>query len=317
MTMEDNTLQLFKYTSLAFEENRQFAVNFASGGLASGVGRTIVAPMDRIKLLLQVQNASLSIAVDQRYKGIIDTLVRVPREQGFRALWRGNLINVNKGFLKDALNFAFKDKYQELVYRNLVNKGDHFWTDLTCNVMSGGMAGATSMAFLYPMDMARTRLAADVGRSKLEREFKGFWDCMGKIFKSDGIRGLYRGFVIAVPPNFIFRGAYFGLYDTAKSLFDDPKNLPFLYSYLMAQTVTTTAGYLVYPIDTVRRRMMMQSGVPFAQRIYPNTIACWIRMYKFEGLRSFYKGALANALRGVGGALILVLYDRVKHMMQL
>ena len=64
--------------------------------------------VERVKLLLQAQNDSTTIAVDKRYKGIMDVLRRVPQEQGVAALWRGNMANVLRYFPTQALNFAFK-----------------------------------------------------------------------------------------------------------------------------------------------------------------------------------------------------------------
>jgi solute carrier family 25 (adenine nucleotide translocator) protein 4/5/6/31 len=94
------------------------------------------------------------------------------------------------------------------------------------NMASGGAAGATSLMFVYPLDFARTRLAADVGKGGKggEREFKGLNDCLSKIFKSDGLYGLYRGFGISVIGIIMYRAAYFGMFDTGKVfLFEDIK----------------------------------------------------------------------------------------------
>lgn len=295
------------------KENEAILKNFLCGGTASAISKTLVAPIERVKLLLQVQHVSSHIAPENRYKGIIDCFTRLPREQGFSSYWRGNLVNVLRGFPKDALNFAFKDRYKLAFFARVDNTS--FWTNISGNVLSGSAAGVTTLCFLHPMDFVRTRLAADTGRSVSDREFKGFRDCLLKTFRSDGIPGFYRGFLVSVPEIMIFRGAYFGLYDTAKGMVADPKNLPLIYSYLIAQTVTTTSGFVAYPFDTVRRRMMMQSGIPVAKRAYTSTISCWIKIYKLEGLTSFYKGALANALRGVGGAMVLVLYDRIKDVL--
>ncbi len=104
------------------------------------------------------------------------------------------------------------------------------------------------------------RLAADVGKAGAEREFSGLGNCLTKIFKSDGLVGLYRGFGVSVQGIIIYRAAYFGFFDTAKGMLPDPKNAGFLLSWAIAQTVTTVAGIVSYPFDTVRRRMMMQSG---------------------------------------------------------
>jgi solute carrier family 25 (adenine nucleotide translocator) protein 4/5/6/31 len=178
------------------------------------------------------------------------------------------------------------------------------------NLASGGAAGATSLCFVYPLDFARTRLAADVGKGSAEREFSGLANCLGKIFKSDGLTGLYRGFGVSVQGIIIYRAAYFGFFDTAKGMLPDPKNTPLVISWAIAQTVTTIAGIVSYPFDTVRRRMMMQSGR--ADKMYKNTIDCWGKIYKSEGGKAFFKGAFSNVLRGTGGAFVLVLYDEIK-----
>lgn len=162
-----------------------------------------------------MQHASKQIAADKQYKGIVDCIVRIPKEQGVLSFWRGNLANVIRYFPTQALNFAFKDKYKQ-IFLGGVDKHTQFWRYFAGNLASGGAAGATSLCFVYPLDFARTRLAADVGKSGTEREFKGLGDCLVKITKSDGIRGLYQGFNVSVQGIIIYRAAYFGVYDTAK-----------------------------------------------------------------------------------------------------
>jgi solute carrier family 25 (adenine nucleotide translocator) protein 4/5/6/31 len=286
-----------------------FMKDFIAGGISAAISKTAVAPIERVKLLLQVQHVSKQIAVDQRYKGIIDCFVRIPKEQGFLAFWRGNLANVIRYFPTQALNFAFKDKYKQ-VFLGGVDKHQQFWRYFLGNLASGGAAGATSLCFVYPLDFARTRLAADVGKGAAEREFSGLGNCLSKIFKSDGIVGLYRGFGVSVQGIIIYRAAYFGFFDTAKGMLPNPKTTPFLVSWAIAQTVTTVAGIISYPFDTFRRRMMMQSGR--SEKLYKNTIDCWGKIYKSEGGGAFFKGAFSNVLRGTGGALVLVLYDEIK-----
>jgi len=163
----------------------------------------------------QVQHASKQITAEKQYKGIIDCVVRIPKEQGIISFWRGNLANVIRYFPTQALNFAFKDKYKQ-IFLGGVDRHKQFWRYFAGNLASGGAAGATSLCFVYPLDFARTRLAADVGKGVSEREFTGLGDCIMKIFKSDGLRGLYQGFNVSVQGIIIYRAAYFGIYDTAK-----------------------------------------------------------------------------------------------------
>jgi len=290
-----------------------FAKDFAAGGISAAISKTAVAPIERVKLLLQVQHISKQIAKENQYKGMVDCFVRIPKEQGFLSFWRGNLANVIRYFPTQALNFAFKDKYKQ-VFLGGVDKNTQFTRYFLGNLASGGAAGATSLCFVYPLDFARTRLAADVGKTAA-REFTGLGDCLVKIFKSDGLAGLYRGFGVSVQGIIIYRAAYFGFYDTARGMLPDPKNTPIYISWAIAQVVTTVAGIVSYPFDTVRRRMMMQSGRKATEIIYKNTIHCWSTIAKQEGTNAFFKGAFSNVLRGTGGAFVLVLYDEIKKVL--
>ncbi|XP_026747448.1 ADP/ATP translocase 3-like [Trichoplusia ni] len=293
-------------------EARAFVKDFMAGGVSAAVSKTAVAPIERVKLLLQVQHSSKQIKADKRYKGIFDVIARIPKEQGVLSFWRGNFANVLRYFPTQALNFAFKDKYKT-IFLDGINKHTQFWRYFAGNLISGGAAGATSMCFVYPLDYARTRLGADVGKGK-GKEFQGITDCLVKTFKSDGPVGLYRGFVVSVQGIIIYRATYFGFFDTARAYLPDPKNTPLVITWMIAQTVTTFAGFTSYPLDTVRRRMMMQSGRSVEQRQYKSTAHCWASILKNEGIKAFYKGALSNVFRGAGAALVLVLYDEVKKL---
>lgn len=79
------------------------------------------------------------------------------------------------------------------------------------------------------------RLAADVGKAGGDREFTGLGNCLAKIYKADGLGGLYRGFGVSVQGIIIYRAAFFGIYDTAKGMLPDPKNTPLVISWAIAQ----------------------------------------------------------------------------------
>jgi len=290
-----------------------FAKDFLAGGISAAVSKTAVAPIERVKLILQVQAANKQIEAGKEYKGIIDCFVRIPKEQGMLAFWRGNLANVIRYFPTQALNFAFKDVYKQ-IFLGGVDQKTQFWRYFLGNLGSGGAAGATSLCFVYPLDYARTRLGADVGKGNADRQYTGLVDCIKKTLKTDGAIGLYRGFSVSVQGIIIYRAAYFGCYDTARASLPDPKNSPFIVNFAIAQVVTICSGILSYPFDTVRRRMMMQSGRAKADIMYKNTLDCWVKIGKQEGSRAFFKGALSNVFRGTGGALVLVLYDELKKL---
>jgi len=192
------------------------------------------------------------------YKGIGDCFKRVIAEEGFVSLWRGNTANVLRYFPTQALNFAFKDYFKRMFSFTVAKDG--YWTWFAGNLASGGLAGATSLFFVYSLDYARTRLANDNKSAKKggERQFNGLVDVYKKTMATDGISGLYRGFVVSCVGIIIYRGLYFGMYDSLKPvlLVGDLKG-SFLASFLLGWGVTITAGLASYPIDTVRRRMMM------------------------------------------------------------
>ena len=288
---------------------KNFMQDFLVGGISAAISKTAVAPIERVKLLLQNQAASTQISADKQYKGIVDCFVRVAREQGVTSMWRGNLANVIRYFPTQALNFAFKDTFKK--YLNPYNKKTEPGKFFIGNIMSGGAAGAASLCVVYPLDFARTRLAVDVGKAGAERQFNGLGDCLVKVFKSDGPLGLYRGFGISVLGIIAYRGAYFGLFDTGNAmLFSEGKTQNFFAMWAFAQTTTTLAGILSYPLDTVRRRLMMQSGRK--DKMYSGTIDCFRKIAATEGTNAFFKGAASNVLRGTGGALVLVLYSKIQ-----
>jgi len=288
-----------------------FALDFALGGISAAISKTAVAPIERVKLLLQTQDANAKITGDKKYKGMIDCIVRVPKEEGFSAFWRGNLANVIRYFPTQALNFAFKDTYKKIFCPYDPKK--EFWKFFMGNLASGGAAGATSLMVVYPLDFARTRLAADVGKGASDRQFTGLIDCLTKIHKSDGTKGLYQGFGISVLGIIAYRACYFGGYDTLKRvLFTDKNNQSILLKFLMAQVVTAVSGLMSYPLDTVRRRLMMQSGRK--DLLYHGTLDCFRKIHQKEGGRAFFKGALSNIFRGMGASLVLVLYDEFQVM---
>jgi solute carrier family 25 (adenine nucleotide translocator) protein 4/5/6/31 len=287
-----------------------FALDFLLGGVSAAISKTAVAPIERVKLLLQTQDANAKITADKKYKGIVDCLVRVPKEEGVSAFWRGNLANVIRYFPTQALNFAFKDTYKKVFCP--FNPKTDFWKFFAGNLASGGAAGATSLMVVYPLDFARTRLAADVGKGPAERQFTGLKDCLSKVYKSDGLKGLYQGFGISVLGIIAYRACYFGGYDTLKRvLFSDGKS-SILFKFLIAQVVTGVSGLASYPLDTVRRRLMMQSGRK--ELLYNGTMDCFRKIYQKEGGRAFFKGAFSNILRGMGASLVLVLYDEFQVM---
>jgi len=290
-----------------------FYEDFLLGGVAAGISKTAAAPIERIKLLVQNQDEMIKQGrLDKPYAGVTDCFRRVIADEGFGSLWRGNLANVLRYFPTQALNFAFKDYFKNLFGFKKDRDGYFKW--FCGNMASGGLAGAASLTFVYSLDYARTRLANDNKSSKKggERQFNGLVDVYVKTMKTDGIVGLYRGFVVSCVGIVVYRGCYFGFYDSLKPLIlVGPLGDSFMAAFALGWVVTIAAGIASYPLDTIRRRMMMTSGQAVK---YKSSIDCGMQIIKNEGVVSLFKGAGANVLRGVAGAGVLAGFDKFKEV---
>jgi len=294
-----------------------FLINFLAGGVSGAVAKTATAPIERVKLLIQTQDANPKIISGEvaRYNGIVDCFRRVASEQGVSAFWRGNLTNIIRYFPTQAFNFAFKDTIKAMFPK--VDKNREFGKFFLINMASGGLAGAGSLMIVYPLDYARTRLASDVGVGK--QQFSGLMDCLTKTVKSGGVGALYNGIGVSIIGIIPYRGAYFGLFDTLSGYNPYQKDTNGLLrassKFACAQVSAISAGYASYPFDTVRRRLQMQSEKPKEEWVYQGTMDCFKKIMANEGTGALFKGAGANALRTVGAAMVLVLYSEITGAM--
>merc|ERR1711881_257924 len=275
-----------------------FLIDFLAGGVSGAVSKTITAPIERVKLVIQTQDANPKIKSGEvpRYTGIGNCFTRIKAEQGVGAFWRGNGTNIIRYFPTQAFNLAFKDTIKAAFPK--YNSKTEFWSFFAVQLASGGAAGAASLSIVYPLDYARTRLASDVGGGK--KQFNGLADCLKKTATSpQGFMSLYNGFGPSVAGIVAYRGAQFGLNDTIMAFNPYAKDVGFIAvvsKFIVAQIAVTASGLVAYPFDTVRRRLQMESERPMADRMY--------------------KGALANIFRGVGASLVLVLYGEFQNAME-
>jgi solute carrier family 25 (adenine nucleotide translocator) protein 4/5/6/31 len=295
------------------QQKLTFVENFLLSGAAAVVSKTVAAPIERVKLLVQNQAEMLKQGkISEPYKGVVDCTVKTFQAEGAYSFWRGNLANCIRYFPTQALNFAFKDQIK-IAFKS--SKSDSYALSFSKNIASGGVAGALSLCFVYSLDYARTRLANDTKSAKKagvagsgQREFNGLIDVYRKTLATDGVAGLYRGFVISCVGIVVYRGCYFGFYDTLKPiLLGDQANLAL--SFVLGYGVTVTSGLISYPVDTIRRRMMMTSG---QTEKYSGSIDCFRKILAKEGFMSLMKGAGANILRGIAGAGVLSGFDFVQ-----
>jgi len=291
----------------------QLGTDLVIGGSIGAISKTIMAPVERVKLLMQTQDSNAAVLRGEvkRYTGVFDCFKRVYSEQGLWAFWRGNLVNCLRYAPQQGSALAFNDMMNNM-FPNYNVKTD-FWKSVAAKLTSGGLAGAVANTICYPFDFARTRLASDLKSGK--PQFKGIWDCIYTTVKSQGITGLYTGWLVTCMGAFVYRAGQLGLFKQIQDLNPyqkDKGTLGAVSSFVAVTTARTAIMPFNYPFDTVRRRMMLQSEKPLAERVYKGSWDCFKQILAKEGAAGMYKGMIPELFRGVGGSLVIVVYDRIK-----
>jgi len=272
-----------------------------------------MAPVERVKLLMQTQDSNPDVLSGKvkRYASIGECFTRVSKEQGVKAFWRGNLVNCLRYAPQQGSALAFND-YLNNLFPNYDSRKD-FWKSFGAKIASGGLAGALANTICYPFDFARTRLASDlsVGGGK----FKGIADCIVTTVKQQGITGLYTGWTVTCMGAFVYRAGQLGFFKQIQDLNPyqkDKGTLGALSSFVAVTIARSAVMPFNYPFDTVRRRMMLQSEKPVAERTYKGSWDCFTKIAAKEGVKGMYKGMVPELFRGVGGSVVVVAYDRIK-----
>ena len=263
---------------------------------ARAVSGSVTAPLERIKLLLQTHPAAPSGRPATAFG-------YVASREGLLSGWRGNLANVARLVPQTFVTFGLWDA----LHRDTGPRGPRQDRSPLADAAAGGLTGVAALALLHPLDVVRTRLAADVGtgRGGRGRRYAGFGDCVRSVTRGaggGGLRGLYRGAGLALPGVFIYRSLFFS-YDAFKeAAFVDESEAHLVGRWGVAQGTTALASLASHPIDTLCRQQMTRAP---GQSSW-GTVAAFCRAH---GVRGLYKGLSANALRSTGGAMALVMYD--------
>mmetsp|Transcript_44542 Transcript_44542/g.77536 ORF Transcript_44542/g.77536 Transcript_44542/m.77536 type:complete len:307 (+) Transcript_44542:2-922(+) len=291
----------------------QFLTDLAVGGISGAVAKTLMSPIERVKILMQTQDSNPKIlsGEEKRYTGLGDCFRRVQAEQGFKAFWRGNFVNCLRYAPQQGSALAFNDTIRTLTPK--FDPVNQVVMATAASLISGGLAGAAANTICYPFDFARTRLASDVGSGK--KMFNGIGDCIVKTVKQSGIVGLYRGWAVTCAGAFVYRGGQLGLFSQIMAMNpykDDKGPFGLVVTFIAATAGRTAVMPFNYPFDTVRRRLMLESEKPAADRLYSGGVDCFFKVLKAEGFAGMYKGMVPELFRGVGGSVVLVAYNRIK-----
>jgi solute carrier family 25 (adenine nucleotide translocator) protein 4/5/6/31 len=285
------------------KDTKNVIIDVVSSGISMAAVRTVFAPLDRIKLILQTQDANVHVRNGEveRYDGIIDSFTRIPQEQGYLSFWRGNLIAILRFYPTLIVNFILKDSIKNMMprYNPRTDFGKFFAVQLT----SGMLAAGASMAVVYPLNFVRNRLATDVGT---KRDFDGVKDCITKtVTGPNGFFSMYTGYLSSVFSVIPYRVIYFGLHYALSdnNPYHKEKSTRGIVSrFTVAQVTATTADLLIYPLSTVIYRLQLQAEKPQEEWVYYGYYDCFRKIVKEEGVVGLYKGYSVTIIQSVSRA---------------
>lgn len=296
---------------MAQKKETSIFVNLAAGGISGAVSKTITAPIEKVKLAIQNQDSNPRIISGEmkRYTGMGNCFTRHISELGASSLWRGNVANCIRYVPTAAFNLAFKDNIKKMFPK--YNKDTNFGAFAATQIASGALAGGLTNTLVYPLIYVRTVLGADLGKVK---KYNGMADCIKKTIADNGFMSLYNGIGPSSIGIVVYRGAQFGLQDILKSFNPYQKDFTAVglaSKFAVAQVAVSVSGIVSYPFDTLQRRLQIEASKPAEQQMYKGMGDCFAKILKAEGPGGFFKGALANVLRGTGAAIVLVMYDEI------
>jgi hypothetical protein len=258
-----------------------------SGGLAGGIAKTCVAPLERIKLLMQTGQST----------GLIITLRRILHHEGYLALWRGNTVNVIRMVPNKCVLLSCSDIYKD-VLRSC--GGGNLSTFLQGGV-AGALAGCTATFATYPLDLARTRMAGVLHKATGPKlgSSAGFVATLLTIRRQEGFGALFRGVTPTVLGALPYEGLKFGTYDWLKRETTSPgeKTSP-IWRACCGAIAALVAHVATYPNDVIRRRLQLQ-GSTRGELLYCSYWDCCRQLVRNEGWLVLYRGLGVTMVRAV------------------
>lgn len=268
-------------------------MSLVSGALAGAMAKTVIAPLDRTKIVFQISQTPYS------WRGVGEFLRETCAKEGVRGLWRGNSATAARIAPYAAVQFTAHEHWKRLLgvatpEEAKRNRGLHF--------LAGSLAGVTSQSATYPLDLARARMAVTSSG--------GLFEVLLTVSTNEGFAALYRGYLATVLGVIPYAGVSFFTYDSLKHAFFDK------FGYEQGPMVNLALGGVAgvlgqtssYPLDVLRRRLQTSNT------IHKHPIVTTIsHIYSTEGWRGFFKGLSMNWVKGpIAVGISFSTYDSIK-----
>lgn len=286
-----------------------------AGGVAGALSKTCTAPLARLTILFQIQGMHSNVAT-LRKASIWNEASRIIHEEGFRAFWKGNLVTIAHRLPYSSVNFYSYEHYKKFLRTipQLQSNRDNISADLCIHFVGGGLAGITAATSTYPLDLVRTRLAAQTNFTY----YRGIGHALQTIVKEEGLLGLYKGLgttLLTVGPNIAIS---FSVYESLRSFWmsnrsDDSTVVVSLACGSLSGIASSTA---TFPLDLVRRRKQLEGAGGRARVYNTGLFGTFKHIFRSEGLRGLYRGILPEYYKVVPGVgICFMTYETLKMVL--
>ncbi|KAJ7973727.1 Mitochondrial carrier protein [Quillaja saponaria] len=289
-----------------------FAKELVAGGVAGGIAKTVVAPLDRVKILFQTQRAEFQST------GLLGSVKKIAKTEGLMGFYRGNGASVARIVPYAALHYMAYEQYRRWIIHTFPN----VWRGPILDLVAGSFAGGTAVLFTYPLDLIRTKLAYQVvSSSKLniqkvvikEQVYRGILDCFSKTYKEGGIRGLYRGVAPTIYGIFPYAGLKFYFYEEMKCHVPEENKNSIMVKLMCGSVAGLIGQTFTYPLDVVRRQMQVQKLVASNSAELKGTMETLAMIAQKQGWKQLFSGLSINYIRVVPSVAIgFTVYDNMK-----
>ncbi|XP_049347843.1 uncharacterized protein LOC125812382 isoform X1 [Solanum verrucosum] len=286
-----------------------------AGGVAGAISKTCTAPLARLTILFQLQGMHAN-AASLKKASIWQEASRIVREEGFRAFWKGNLVTIAHRLPYSSISFYAFERYKNMLQLilGIESQGENITADLCIRLVGGGLAGITAASVTYPLDLVRTRLAAQTNVIY----YRGIWHALQTISREEGIAGLYKGMgatLLGVGPNLAIS---FSVYDTVRSYWQShrPDDSTVLVSLACGSLSGVASSTVTFPLDLVRRRIQLE-GAGGRARVYKTGLfGTFSHIIRTEGLRGLYRGILPEYYKVVPSiGIVFMTYEKMKQLL--
>ncbi|KAH7553753.1 hypothetical protein ACOSP7_029400 [Xanthoceras sorbifolium] len=286
-----------------------------AGGIAGAFSKTCTAPLARLTILFQVQGMESNVAALSK-PCIWREASRIVNEEGFRAFWRGNLVTIAHRLPYSSVNFYAYERYKSLLQSalGLENRKGSASSDLCVHFVGGGLAGITAASATYPLDLVRTRLAAQ----RQTIYYRGIWHSFHTICKEEGFLGLYKGLgatLLGVGPSIAIS---FSVYESLRSYWQSqrPNDSTIMISLACGSLSGIASSTATFPLDLVRRRMQLEGAGGRARVYNTGLFGTFGHIIKSEGMRGLYRGILPEYYKVVPSVgIVFMTYETLKMLL--